>query len=68
MQKYKHINMVGGKLQRYNELKYRGKKVLNYVIKYENFTSEQLNKDTKNINLYFSLLGAFCLGGGGILS
>jgi hypothetical protein len=58
MQRYKYINMIQvKKKQRYNELKYRGK---NSLI--------MLNKDTeifdtKNINLYFSLLGVFFVQG-----
>jgi len=39
MQRYKYINMVQDKIEKYNELKYRGKKVCNYDRKYkDNFT------------------------------
>ena len=66
MQRYKYINMVQVKKKRYNELKYRGKKksIIMLEIQRNIYISEQLNKDTeifdtKNINLYFSLLGGF---------
>jgi len=39
VQRYKYINMVQDKIEKYNELKYRGKKVFNYDRKYkDNFT------------------------------
>jgi hypothetical protein len=63
IQIYKHGSSK--KKKRYNELKYRGKKksIIMLEIQKNVYISEQLNKDTKNINLYFSLLGVFFVQG-----